>query len=477
MARASGGADQPSYEELAALVAELRAENAALRARIEELERQVNRNSGNSSMPPSQEPPLSRAERRRRAREAYKRSMRQTGGQPGHRGKTREAVESGRVDRRFEHPPERCGCGHVFCGSEERVGDPVIHQQYELPPIKPLVFEHARLRLACPECGQAVLAELPGPALSGYGPRLEAHIAMLAGVFRLSRDQVRQVVIEVFGIPACKGTINNTLMRISAILADPWSELREAIRRAETVHLDETTWRLRGAQQWLWVAASALAACYRIDPSRSQKAAKELIGEDFGGFAVTDRYAGYHFLDVLQQQLCWAHVIRQLVEVSERKGVTGRRGHNLVALARKVIAAHRQYLELGHQPQWLAEQLAPLREQIRTLLEQCAAGRHERTANFAAGLLDEYDALWTFADVPDAKIDPTNNTAERAMRHPVLQRRLQGGTQSDRGSRWIERIQSVRETCRLQDRRILDWLIDAATAAHHGQPTPSLAPT
>jgi transposase len=71
---------------LAALVVELRAENAALRKRVEELERQVNRNSGNSSMPPSQEPPLSRAERRRRAREAYKRSMRKSGGQPGSSG-------------------------------------------------------------------------------------------------------------------------------------------------------------------------------------------------------------------------------------------------------------------------------------------------------------------------------------------------------------------------------------------------------
>jgi len=448
-----------------------------LEERIEELERQVNRNSGNSSMPPSQEPPLSRAERRRRAREAYKRSMRKTGGQPGHRGKTRELVGSDRVNRRFEHLPERCGCGHAFAGGEERIGDPVVHQQYELPAVTPLVFEHARVRLACPGCGRSVLAELPGPALSGYGPRLEGHIAMLAGAFRLSRDQVRQIVEEVFGIPSSKGTIDNTIMRINAILADPWSELREAIRKAQTVHLDETTWRLRGAQQWLWVAASALAACYRIDPSRSQKAAKKLIGEDFGGFAVTDRYAGYHFLDVLQQQLCWAHVIRQLVEVSQRSGVTGRRGEQLVALARKVIAAHRQYLEHGHEPEWLAEQLAPLREQIRTLLEQCAAAKHERTANFAAGLLDEYDALWTFVDVPNANIDPTNNTAERAMRHPVLQRRLQGGTQSDRGNRWIERMQSVRETCRLQDRRILDWLIDAVTAAHHSQPIPSLAPT
>lgn len=129
--------------------------------------------------------------------------------------------------------------------------------------------------------------------------------------------------------------------------------------KADAVHLDETTWRLRGAQQWLWVAASALAACYRIDPSRGQQAAKALIGQDFGGFAITDRYAGYHFLDVLQQQLCWSHVIRQLVEVSERKGATGRRGERLVALAREVIAAHREYLQHDHNPDWLAARLTP----------------------------------------------------------------------------------------------------------------------
>ena len=108
---------------------------------------------------------------------------------------------------------------------------------------------------------------------------------------------------------------------MSAVLADPWAELREALRAAEAIHADETGRRLRGAQQWLWLAATALFACYRIDPSRSQKAAKELIGEDFAGFVISDRYAGYHFLDVLQQQLCWSHVIRALVEVrAPRRG-------------------------------------------------------------------------------------------------------------------------------------------------------------
>ena len=299
--------------------------------RIEKLERRAGRDSGNSSMPPSSDSPRSRAERRRLAREAYKRSMRKSGGQPGHGGKTRELVAPERVDRRFEHPPERCGCGHIFDGSEPGIGDPFVHQQYELPPIRPLVLEHARLRLECPGCGRAVLAELPGAALSGYGPRIEAHIAMLAGVFRLSRDQVRQAVVEIFGVAASTGAIDNAIRRMSAILRDPWAELRD--------------------------------------------------GEDFGGFAVTDR----------------------------------------------------------------------------------------------CGLLEEYEALWTFADIPDLEIDPTNNAAERAVRHAVLMRKLQGGTQSDRGSRWIERIQSVRETCRLQGRSVLDWLTDAATTAHHGTADPLAA--
>lgn len=445
-------------------------------ARIEELERRLSRNSSNSSKPPSSDEPKSRAERRRKARQAFKRSMRKSGGQPGHKGKTREPVAPERVDERLEHLPQVCGCGHTFDGSETQSGDPVIHQQYELPVIEPLVLEHLRIRLECPCCGKANLAELPKPALAGFGPRLDAHIAMLAGVMRLSRSDVRRVVEEVFGVPASMGAIDNAIMRMSDVLADPWAELQNAIRQAEVVHADETGWRLAGAQQWLWVAAASLVACFRIDPTRSQAAAKALLGEDFGGFVVSDRYAGYHFLDVLQQQLCWCHVIRQFVEISQRPDISGLRGEQLVKLARAVIAAHRVYLAEDHPAQWLAEELGPLRTSIRKVLEQCAAGRDVRTANFAAGLLGEYKALWTFADVPQAEIDPTNNVAERAVRHAVLMRKIQGGTRSDRGSRWVERIQSMRETCRLQGRSVLAWLVDAATAAHAGQPIPTLVP-
>ena len=71
---------------------------------------------------------------------------------------------------------------------------------------------------------------------------------------------------------------------------------------------------------------------------RTQEAAKRLLGEDFGGFVTSDRYVGYHWLDVLQQQLCWAHLVRQLTEISERPGAPGKLGARLLEIAGQVFA-------------------------------------------------------------------------------------------------------------------------------------------
>ena len=464
--------------ELEALVAELRADNRALLERVEELERKLSRDSRNSSKPPSSDPPASRAERRRLAREQVKKlSTRKPGGQPGHEGKHRQMAPAERVDRRSEHLPGACsGCGHDFDGCEQRVGDPVIHQKWELPQVRPLIFEYRLLRLRCPGCGKLQLAGLPaGVSGSAFGPSSRRTSRRSPGCFASRVVRSQRSYARCSTSISRSGAVDTTIMRMSAVLADPWERLREAIREAEVIHADETSWRLRGREQWLWLAATALFACYRIDPSRSQAAAKELLGENFGGFVVSDRYAGYHFLDVLQQQLCWAHALRQLIELSERQGAPGKLGAKLVTAAREVFHIHRLYLEGEHTLAWLQGKLSPVQEHIRTLLEQGTRSRHEKTANFCQGLLEEWQALWTFCEVPDIPL--TNNAAERALRHGVIMRKIQGGTQSEQGDHWVERILSVTETCRLQGRSKLAYLIDAATAAHHGQLAPSLLPS
>jgi transposase len=485
---------EPARELVVGLLAEsvdLRAEVGRLRARLEELERLQNRNSRNSSVAPSSDPPLTRQQRRQLARERAKKNLqrqkqeqRKQGAQPGHEGATREPAEpeqltAGPVDCL----PQRCGCGHQFTGGEERVGKPVSHQQWDLPVIVPEVREWRRLRLGCPGCGKPALAELPaGVGQSPFGPRLHAHVAVLAGVYRLSREKIAELLRDTYGITVSVGAVDTMIRRVSRVLHDPWRELDEAIKVAEAVHADETTWLTKGDPCWLWTATTAALVCYRIDPRRTQEAAKRLLGADFGGFVTSDRYVGYHWLDVFQQQLCWAHLVRQMTALSERSGAPGQLGQQLLELTGEVFSCHRAHapaLTGADHPDSpvlvaLREQLKPLRDRFRTLLEQGAAADHAKTSRFCAGILEEYAALWTFCDVPG--VDPTNNDAERAMRHPVILRKISGGTQSDRGNRWIERILSVTETCRRQGRSAHQYLLDAITAHVHKRPIPTLVP-
>ena len=384
--------------------------------KVSEHDRLLKRDSRNSSLAPSNDPPLTRQQRRARERERAKREGRkQRGGQPGHEGKTRELAAPERVDDHVDHVPVSCGCGRRFDGSEERVGVPVFRQKWELPEVVALVIEHRLHRLLCPECGTAVLAEGDGVSASAFGPRLEAHVAVMAGVYRLSRRQIVEMLDEMFGTTVSVGAVDATIMRMSGVLADPWRELRDAVRHVQAVHADETSWRLRGETNWLWVAASALMACYRIDPSRSQAAAKELLGEDFGSFIITDRYAGYHWLDVLQQQLCWCHAIRQFVSLSERDGAPGRLGHELLAAAHQVIAAHREYLQNGHELTWLDAQLRPSRDTIETLLQRIlaiTASSLRAGADFETGRGDSYGVKSSPATLPEI----TRFSSKRARR-------------------------------------------------------------
>ena len=467
------------------------AEVARLRERVEELEREQNRTSRNSSVAPSTDPPLTRQQRRQLARERAKKQLererrapRKQGGQPGHRGASRPPAEPEQMTGApVECLPGRCGCGHEFDGAEQRLGEPVCHQQWELPRIVPDVREWRRLRLECPDCGKPALAALPdGVSVSAFGPRLHAHVAVLAGVHRLSREKIACLVGEAYGIELSTGAVDTILRRVSRVLHDPWRELHEAIKLAEAVHADETTWLCKRDPCWLWTATTAALVCYRIDPRRTQEAAKRLLGENFGGFLISDRYVGYHWLDVLQQQLCWAHAARQLTELSERDGAPGKLGSKLLALAGDIFRIHREHAprlaDADHpeHPALLAlrEQLNPLRASFKALLEQGTRSRHGKTARFCAGLLEEEPALWTFTEIPG--ISPTNNDAEQAIRGPVILRRISGGTQSERGNRWIERILSTIETCRRQRRSAHAYIADAIDASLHDRPVPTLVP-
>jgi hypothetical protein len=452
-------------------VGELVEANRRLEARVAVLEERLNRSSRNSSLPPSQDPPSAPPRPKKPA------SERRPGAQPGHEGANRLLLPLEQVDEVREHWPKRCArCGHAFL-AEERVDAASIqrHQLTELPPITVRVSEHRLHRVRCPECGREARAELPaGVPRGAFGPRLEAAVATLAVRNRVSRRDTVELVGELFGCRLATGTIDAIVQRAGAALEQPYARLQDHIRFAPVVNVDETGWRLRGGTRTLWGALAERAALFRIAPDRHERETRALLGEDFEGVACSDRWWAYNYLRPDRRQVCWAHLIRDFTAQSEGLEPEKSFGQAGLEIARRLFSAWDDFRRDGDRAR-LIERVAPLRLELKPLLERCAgkAPKYKRTRGLARNLLKVWPALWTFTEVEG--VEPTNNRAERGLRGAVIYRKLSLGSQSQTGERTIERLLSASVTCRLQQRSLFAYLTDVLTAMARGDPIPLLA--
>jgi transposase len=437
---------------------------AALRAEVEELKRLLGRSSTNSSLPPSRDSREARAERKKK-----RSSGKKQGGQPGHKGQHREMVVD--PDRVVEHRPSVCGrCGDELPADGALVGEPVSHQVSEIIT-RVEVTEHRRMRVRC-DCGACTLAKLPAGVPSGaFGPGVQAAAATLTAA-RVGRRETVRIFSDLFGLTISTASLQTLLERSAVAFEAPYTEILAALDTAPVRGADETSWPKAGDGQWLSVALTDRMALFQIAARRDRDAAKALLGEQPEGVIVTDRYAVYLFVDDTQRQFCLAHLARDLVALGERDGAPGRLGR---ALARELGGVFAVLHAPGRDPADLAalrEDIAPCRQRLHDLLSQGTRCRDPKARRFCQGLLDHETALWTFTRITG--VPATNNASERALRHAVHWRRTSYGTQTDTGNRIVERLLTLRETCRLQGRRLHDYLTDAVTADLHGQPIPSI---
>jgi transposase len=435
---------------------------------IAELKRRLNRNSQNSSVPPSQDPP-SAPERKRPDP-----SGRAQGAQPGHRGKGRKLLPAEAVDRVVEHWPQRCGCGRSFAEGDEETGEPARHQVTELPEIAVEVTEHRLHRRHCPDCGAATRAELPAdvPA-AAFGPRMQAAVATLAIRNRVSRRDTVELTRELFGAELASGTVDAILARTGEALAEPYADLLGRIRAAPALNVDETGWKLRGEGRALWGAVASRAAVFRIAPDRHEREATALLGEDFSGIVGSDRWWAYRGFDPKRRQACWSHLIRDLTAHSEGLAAQKEFGEQGLDMARRLFAAWEDFQEHGDRRR-LKREVAPLKREFKALLKRGSKGRRNKlTWGFSKNLLKIWPALWTFVEIDG--VEPTNNRAERALRGPVIHRKLSLGSQSERGETTTQRLFSASVTCRLQGRSLFAYLADVLGARARGDPAPLLA--
>lgn len=398
--------------------------------RLEKLEVRAKKNSRNSSKPPSSDSPFDRSARKKKS----KKGKRPKGGQKGHKAHQQQMLTPTETHALM---PDRCNCGNTdFTPSP--IEPFYTHQHIELPNIQMEITHWILHRCDCPKCGKTVKAVVPTPVRSGYGPRFSAFIAELSGIKAMSRNDVKQLCESVLAIPIATGTIQKIVDRASKAILPAYETIGDIARSQPCNYIDETSWFHQNALQWLWAMVNERVAFYRIDAHRSKEAFNQLI-QDWQGILVSDSYGLYRKW-VHGRQACIAHLIRKADALSERKKPDLRRFGHIMA------SSLRQLIQFSKDPptcqQWS--------QYYSLLLFTLSLWEPDKTdaGKLARQIVREIDSLWLFLE--HEGVDPTNNRAERALRFGVLWRKRSLGTQSEKGNRWVERILSLKETCRLK---------------------------
>jgi len=437
--------------------------------RIAKLEAELagfKKNPRNSSLPPSTEHPHAKPPRDK------KKSKKKRGGQPRHPKHERPLIPTEECSRVVLLYPEACRrCGTELQGEDP---EPLRHQVWELPVIKPEVTEYQLHRRGCACCGETTCASLPEGVPTGQsGPRLVAFVGLLMGHFRQSKRRAAFFLQDFLGMPCCPALTVKMQNQVAAALEQPYEELKQALADEKQLNMDESPTKQGNQKAWLWTAVAAKIAVFAIFSSRKATALPKLLGDAFTGVINCDRAKMYWRAKRLQW--CWAHLKRDFQALIDHQDPQVRRlGHDLMRQVKLMFDTWWRYKE-GEIP-WdeFQRQMIPVRANINALLLRGVFSGNARLVGMCSELHDHREWLWTFVDVQG--IEPTNNAAERALRPAVIYRKLSFGTQSASGSRFIERMLTVSETCRLQSRSIFAYLTAAVEAHFWHQPAPSLLP-
>lgn len=432
-------------------------------AQIKALEEKLNTNSRNSSKPPSTD---QKAGKKKRG------SGKKAGGQPGHIGCGRRLFPAAQVDQTHHlYPPRHCECG----GKVRATRLHQRHQTMDIPPIKPQITEYRLFAGACQGCGRQHEAVLPADVCGKLvGPHLLALIGTLTGGYRLSKRLVQSLLKDVFHIDLSVGLISQSEARISAVLKTIVQEAHTHVQQAGVVHSDETGHKEKGKKQWMWVAIAGMVSVFMARVGRSAEVARELLGNAFAGILVSDRYSAYTWVDAARRQWCWAHLLRDFTKISERSGVAGQVGEQLLELAKRMFRYWHKVRDGTLGREQFQRRMARLQVQVEATLQRAVLQGDAQTANTCKRILKFKTALWTFVDTPG--VEPTNNLAERTIRSYVIWRKTSFGTQSKRGSVYMERMMTAVGSCKLQGRNILEFLTLAIRAHGANAKTPSLIP-
>jgi transposase len=444
------------------------------------------RDSTNSSRPPSSDgpfgpasapptgtvPPLPPASPP--APEPPSRSGRKAGKQRGSKGIWR--CEALVAERDENHYPMLCAaCGTPFEMWDRQAGHSahfVLDLERTAGGIRIACVLHHYHALEC-ACGVrtaarpgiGALSTVPGRSrdllLSDaclVGPALATFIAALSVRYHVSRAKIREFLTVWFGVPLSVGTLDRCIREVGVACEPVVEDLLGDLRQAGVIHADETPWKQHGRLRWLWVVLSSSTAIFHIG-SRQGDEIRDLIGDAFLGWLVSDGYGAYRKFK--KRQRCLAHLIRKGIALAG--GLNPQGAHFGAWLLREVRGLIHEVAEGAG-----ARIVNPLLARLKRACKRHRDDEAEKVRALAREVLNDWTAITAFVTNPE--LPATNNEAERALRDAVIARRISYGTRSEEGSAAYAATMSVLETCRRRGVDAWAFITDLLADARRGLP-------
>ena len=446
--------DQTIIEELKRIVlmqAQELAKIPLLIARIEVLERELERyktrkDSNNSSLPPSKDenkPP--------RTSSLREKSGRKPGGQPGHEGKTLEMTET--PDEIIEH--HSCFCPE--CGkdvSELPFEFSGKRQVIDIPPIKQIVTEHRVYRCKC-TCGKLVESDFPVGVDSPvkYGKSIETLIGYLSVRQYLPFKRLQEIMNDIFKVPISEGGLHLLINRLASKGTHAYEMIRQKVLHSQVIGTDETGVKINGKNHWFWTWQNNRATF--IAPSTNR--GTSTIIENMSGISreavlVHDCWRAHFKTTVKTHQLCTAHLERETKYLEERYKVVWpvsfrnmlRQAHNL---KKQFTPADYSYPN---------QRCSLLEKELDNLLSETLDPKHKELIAFQKRIIRYRDYIFTFLYHPN--VPPDNNGSERATRNVKVKQKISGQFKKLSAAENFAILRSIIDTAIKQNQNVVEAL-------------------
>ena len=429
-------------------IEQLKAQNAALEARLEKLEHRLNKNSSNSSKPPSSDglkkpKPKSRREKGKRP----------SGGQAGHEGDTLRMVAC--PDKVVVHPLRVCPqCQHDL--SSTSVARVVKRQVFDLPPIQLEVTEHQAEMKICPCCSKRCRAAFPGnvTAPTQYGPNVLAHAAYLNSYHLIPLARVREWFADCVGHALSEGTIERAVVQLADAVAPPLDVIYDGLTRATVVNYDETAFRVNTGLRWLHTACTEHLSYYNVHLKRGDEAMLDIgVLPESRGWAVHDGLKSYFGFKTVRHALCNAHHLRELESAVENYDAHWAKQMQDLLLEMKRqretddLSNHTLSTLENRYDTLLADGLNAFPIRPRPPNSKKRVAQHPVT-NLLIRLRDHRDAVLAFLHYPEVPFD--NNLAERDLRMMKVKQKISGCFRTWAGAEVFAAVRSYLATARKQ---------------------------